>query len=174
MEENKIYKLTDKKNKNSFDIPAMKTIDKVKQLLTEHLDLRDNRKFLIVSMFMDEGLTLKESILIAANFTKAASIVRASCRLQQTNPELRGKNYQSRVNKAEQERVKEVLGYSTPRVDYNKLGSINSDVIKETGEKLIHNGKDITDEFIDYNGYTLGKIVDDGKGGFRVQFKKNE
>ena len=108
----------------------MKTIDKVKELLTDKPDLRDDRKFLIAEVFMDEGMSYFDAAIIANNFTKAASIVRASCRLQQTIPELRGKNYQSRVNKAEQERAKEVLGY------------------------------------------TAGKIVDDGKGGFRVQFKK--
>ena len=124
----------------------MKTIDKVKELLTDHPFLRDNRTKLIAQMLVREGMTSEEAFIVANNFTKAASIVRASCRLQQTNPELRGKNYQSRVNKAEQERVKELLGYG----------------------KLPHD----KDKPLDYEGYTAGKIVDDGKGGFRVQFKR--
>jgi len=124
----------------------MKTIDKVKELLKEHPHLRDNREYLIDKMLCIYGLTEEESIIVAKHFTKAASIVRASCRLQQTNPELRGKNYQSRVNKAEQERVKELLGYG----------------------KLPHD----KDKPLDYEGYTAGKIVQDGKGGFRVQFKR--
>jgi len=62
-------------------------------------------------MLVREGMTSEEAFIVANNFTNAASIVRASCRLQQTKPELRGKKYQSRVNKAEQDRVKELLGY---------------------------------------------------------------
>jgi len=89
----------------------MKTIDKVKKLLAENPDLRDNRTKLIAGMLVREGMTSEEAFIVANNFTNAASIVRASCRLQQTKPELRGKKYQSRVNKAEQDRVKELLGY---------------------------------------------------------------
>jgi len=84
---------------------------KVKELLTDQPFLRDHRKTLIATMLVREGLTGKDAVMVANNFTKAASIVRVSCSLQQTIPELRGENYQSRVNKAEQERVKEVLGY---------------------------------------------------------------
>lgn len=90
----------------------IKTIDNVKQLLAENPNLRDDRTNLIAYMLFKDGLSYGQAVMVADNFTKAASIVRASCRLQQTIPELRGKNYQSRVNKAEQERVKEVLGYA--------------------------------------------------------------
>ena len=87
----------------------MKQIEQVKQLLTENSYLRDNRTDLVISILMDEGLTLDESILVAENFTKAASIVRASCRIQQTTPELRGKEYQNRQLK--QDKIKKELGY---------------------------------------------------------------
>ena len=87
----------------------MKQIEKVKQLLKENSYLRDNRTDLVISILMDEGLTLDESILVAENFTKAASIVRASCRIQQTIPELRGKEYQNR--QLSQDKVRKELGY---------------------------------------------------------------
>ena len=87
----------------------MKQIEKVKQLLTENSYLRDNRTDLVISILMDEGLTLDESILVAENFTKAASIVRASCRIQQTTPELRGKEYKNR--QLRQDEIKKELGY---------------------------------------------------------------
>ena len=87
----------------------MKQIDKVKQLLTENSSLRDNRTNLVTIMLHDEGLSFKDSQVVAENFTKAASIVRASCRIQQTTPELRGKEYKNRQLK--QDEIKKELGY---------------------------------------------------------------
>ena len=87
----------------------MKQIDKVKQLLTENSSLRDNRTNLVTIMLHDEGLSFKDSQVVAENFTKAASIVRASCRIQQTTPELRGKEYQNR--QLRQDEIKKELGY---------------------------------------------------------------
>ena len=87
----------------------MKQIDKVKQLLTENSSLRDNRTNLVTIMLHDEGLSFKDAQVVANNFTKAASIVRASCRIQQTTPELRGKEYQNRQLK--QDEIKKELGY---------------------------------------------------------------
>ena len=87
----------------------MKQIEKVKQLLTEHPFIRDDRSTLISTMLLKEGLTLEEAVLVGDNFAKAASIVRASCRIQQTIPELRGKEYQNRQLK--QDEVKKELGY---------------------------------------------------------------
>ena len=87
----------------------MKQIEKVKQMITEHPFLRDSRITLIATMLVQEGLTGEEAVMVANNFTKAASIVRASCRLQQTIPELRGREYNDRQLK--QDNVKEELGY---------------------------------------------------------------
>jgi hypothetical protein len=87
----------------------MKQIEKVKELLTEHKFLRDSRITLISTMLVQEGLTGEEAVLVANNFTKAASIVRASCRIQQTTPELRGKEYNKRQLK--QDEIKKELGY---------------------------------------------------------------
>ena len=87
----------------------MKQIDKVKQLLTENSSLRDNRTDLVTIMIMDEGLNFFDATLVAENFTKAASIVRASCRIQQTTPELRGKEYKNR--QLRQDEIKKELGY---------------------------------------------------------------
>ena len=87
----------------------MKQIDKVKQLLTENSSLRDNRTDLVAVVLMTQGLSFKEAIIVADNFTKAASIVRASCRIQQTIPELRGKEYQNR--QLRQDEIKKELGY---------------------------------------------------------------
>mgnify|MGYP003653498263 FL=1 len=87
----------------------MKQIDKVKMMLTESPELRDNRTDLVAVVLMTQGLSFKEAIIVADNFTKAASIVRASCRIQQTTPELRGKEYKNRQLK--QDEIKKELGY---------------------------------------------------------------
>jgi hypothetical protein len=87
----------------------MKQIDKVKKALTDNHELRDNKKALTIIMLVGEGLTYGEANLVANNFTKAASIVRASCRIQQTTPELRGKEYKNR--QLRQDEIKKELGY---------------------------------------------------------------
>jgi hypothetical protein len=87
----------------------MKQIEKVKQVLSLWPDFRDNRTALVSYMLWQQGMSFKDANLIAANFTKAASIVRASCRIQQTTPELRGKEYNNRQLK--QDEVKKELGY---------------------------------------------------------------
>jgi hypothetical protein len=87
----------------------MKQIDKVKQVLSLWADFRDNRTALVTYMLFNEGLSMNDAKTVAANFTKAASIVRASCRIQQTIPELRGKEYQNRQLK--QDEIKKDLGY---------------------------------------------------------------
>tara|TARA_R110000765_G_scaffold391766_1_gene484752 strand:- start:133 stop:399 length:267 start_codon:yes stop_codon:yes gene_type:complete len=87
----------------------MKQIEQVKQLLTEHKFLRDDRTALVTYMLFNEGLSRYEAAIVAENFTKAASIVRASCRIQQTTPELRGKEYQNR--QLRQDEIKKELGY---------------------------------------------------------------
>jgi hypothetical protein len=87
----------------------MKQIEKVKEMITNYPFLRDSRTSLISTMLVLEGLSGDEAVLVANNFTKAASIVRASCRIQQTTPELRGKEYQNRQLK--QDEVKKELGY---------------------------------------------------------------
>ena len=88
----------------------MKQIEKVKEMITNYPFLRDSRTSLISTMLVLEGLSGDEAVLIANNFTKAASIVRASCRIQQTTPELRGKEYQNRQLK--QDEIKKELGYN--------------------------------------------------------------
>jgi hypothetical protein len=88
----------------------MKQIDKVKQLLREDPDFRDDRALLVSYMLWQQGMSFKDANLIANNFTKAASIVRASCRIQQTTPELRGKEYNNRQLK--QDEIKKELGYN--------------------------------------------------------------
>ena len=87
----------------------MKQIEKVKQLLTENSSLRDNRTDLVAIMLMYKGLNFFDATLVSKNFTKAASIVRASCRIQQTTPELRGKEYKNR--QLRQDEIKKELGY---------------------------------------------------------------
>ena len=87
----------------------MKQIDKVKKALTEVPYLRDNRIDLVATMLVQGGMSFEIALVIANNFTKAASIVRASCRIQQTTPELRGKEYKNRQLK--QDEVKKELGY---------------------------------------------------------------
>ncbi|MFT5347794.1 MAG: hypothetical protein ACI9M3_000828 [Bacteroidia bacterium] len=87
----------------------MKQIEKVKELITNEPFLRDSKKTLIATMLVQEGLTGEEAVMVANNFTKAASIVRASCRLQQTIPELRGREYNDRQLK--QDEIKKELGY---------------------------------------------------------------
>jgi hypothetical protein len=87
----------------------MKQIDKVKQLLTIYPDFSDDRTALVTYMLFNEGLSMNDAKTVAENFTKAASIVRASCRLQQTIPELRGRDYQNRQLK--QDEIKKELGY---------------------------------------------------------------
>ncbi len=88
----------------------MKQIEKVKEMITNYPFLRDSRTSLISTMLVLEGLSGDEAVLIANNFTKAASIVRASCRIQQTTPELRGKEYNKRQLK--QDEIKKELGYT--------------------------------------------------------------
>jgi hypothetical protein len=87
----------------------MKQIEQVKQILTHNPELRDNRRHLVEYMLVQKGLSFKDAFLVAKNFTKAASIVRASCRIQQTTPELRGKEYKNRQLK--QDEIKKELGY---------------------------------------------------------------
>ena len=87
----------------------MKQIDKVKKALTEVPYLRDNRIDLVATMLVQGGMSFEIALVIANNFTKAASIVRASCRIQQTTPELRGKEYKNR--QLRQDEVKKELGY---------------------------------------------------------------
>ena len=87
----------------------MKQIEKVKEMLTEVPYFRDNKKHLVEYMLVQEGLSFKDAFLVAENFTKAASIVRASCRIQQTTPELRGKEYKNR--QLRQDEIKKELGY---------------------------------------------------------------
>ncbi len=88
----------------------MKQIEIVKEILTDYPEFRDNKKHLIEYMLVQKGFSFKDAFLIANNFTKAASIVRASCRIQQTTPELRGKEYQNRQLK--QDEIKKELGYN--------------------------------------------------------------
>ena len=87
----------------------MKQIDKVKKALTEVPYLRDNRIDLVATMLVQGGMSFEIALVIANNFTKAASIVRASCRIQQTTPELRGKEYKNR--QLQQDEIKKELGY---------------------------------------------------------------
>ncbi len=87
----------------------MKQIEKVKQVLSLWPDFRDNRTALVSYMLWQQGMSFKDANLIADNFNKGARIVRASCRIQQTTPEVRGKEYQNRQLK--QDKVKEELGY---------------------------------------------------------------
>jgi hypothetical protein len=87
----------------------MKQIEQVKQLLTGVPYFRDNRTHLVAYILVLEGFTSEDAFLVAKNFTKAASIVRASCRIQQTTPELRGKEYKNRQLK--QDEIKKELGY---------------------------------------------------------------
>ena len=87
----------------------MKQIEKVKQLLKEDPDFRNDKALLVSYMLWKQGMSFKDANLIADNFTKAASIVRASCRIQQTTPELRGKEYKNRQLK--QDEIKKELGY---------------------------------------------------------------
>jgi len=93
-----------------------RTYDKVEKLLIKHPSLRDDNSRLVVNIWFDElkdhDIVINEDIkkvltLITRNFTSGETITRTSRLIQETDPTLRGKNWDKR--QAHTKNVKEEI-----------------------------------------------------------------
>lgn len=94
----------------------IKVIDRVEYILRNYLSSRDNDKKLYLRYIL-EVYDIKDctmaidvfNIILHKKTPSFESISRARRKIQEHNPELRGKNYKER--KKEQEKVREWVGY---------------------------------------------------------------
>ena len=82
--------------------------ERVKDLLVNQIDTRDNDNLLISQIWLDEGVPVNSiDFLIKyskGGFTSAESIRRARQKLQEDNENLRGEKYNERQRKGEEVR----------------------------------------------------------------------
>lgn len=82
---------------------------KVKQILTSHPKLRDDKMGFIANMLCEDGLSREYAELVAKHYNTADNYARWWRRIQQFFPFLRGKEWYKRQK--QQEPVKQKLGY---------------------------------------------------------------
>ena len=82
--------------------------ERVKRLLTEQIETRDNDNLLISQIWLEEGVPLESINFLVkyskGGFTSAESIRRARQKLQEENESLRGEKYNERQRRGEEVR----------------------------------------------------------------------